>query len=286
MSQVFGSITAARPFTPYCGAAPSPADLLHRWNLDPALLSVLAAALAIYVLAGAGDGHRSEPPGWRSLCFFSGWLIGLMALVSPLCPLSVSLFSARVSEHMILVAAAAPLIALGEPGAKLASLARRFSHQKRPERAARPRTLLAAATFTLALWFWHAPIPYALTFRSDLAYWTMQVTLFASALWFWSALLDRRNDRLAEFAGATFLIAVQMGLLGAVITFAGHALYAPHQLTTAAWGLTPLEDQQLGGVVMWIPAGAIFTIALVFAFVQAMRRAETRNAARFSAQRG
>ncbi len=282
MGQALGSVGLIDPHTPYCGAAPSPADLFHRWNLDPALLAVLAVAFGAYVLASARQGGGRDLLGWRQLCFYGGWLIGTLALVSPLCPLSVSLFSARVSEHMILATLAAPLIALGQPGVKLAGLLRRTE----PGRASRPRTLLAAGAFTLALWFWHAPIPYTATFESDFAYWVMQASLFGSALWLWSALLDGSNDNLAEFVGATVLITGQMGLLGAVITFAGHPLYPPHMLTTAAWGLTPLEDQQLGGVVMWIPAGAIFTGALVFAFVQVMRRAEMRNAARFAAQRG
>jgi putative membrane protein len=238
------------------------------------------------VLIGPRAARRRDLLGRRSLCFFGGWLIATLALVSPLCPLTVSLFSARVSEHMLLATVAAPLIAIGRPGQRASAFIRHLTGWTEAKRTARPRTLLAASAFTVALWFWHAPVPYTATFESDFAYWTMQVTLFGTALWFWSALLDDSNDNLAEFVGATFLITGQMGLLGAIITFAGHPLYPPHQLTTAVWGLTPLEDQQLGGVVMWIPAGAIFTSALVFAFVRVMRRAETRNAARFATQRG
>jgi putative membrane protein len=55
-----------------------------------------------------------------------------------------------------------------------------------------------------------------------------------------------------------------MGALGALITFAGEPLYAPHFATTLAWGLTPLEDQQAGGLIMWAPAaGAYLAAALI-----------------------
>ena len=57
---------------------------------------------------------------------------------------------------------------------------------------------------------------------------------------------------------AAFLTTMQMSLLGAVLTFGSRALFAPHFGTTAAWGLSPLEDQQLGGLIMWVPAGTIY----------------------------
>ena len=71
-----------------------------------------------------------------------------------------------------------------------------------------------------------------------------------------------------------------MGVLGALITFASHPLYRVHALTTAAWGLTPLHDQQLGGVIMWVPAGVIFLVAIVHALASAMRRGEAMAMAR------
>ena len=108
-------------------------------------------------------------------------------------------------------------------------------------------------------------------------YWLMHLTLFGAAVWLWSALLDAPGEHLGSFVAASALTTLQMGLLGAILTFASRPLYPPHQSTTLAWGLTPLADQQLGGVVMWIPAGLIFVVAFTVAFTQAMRRAETRT---------
>jgi len=258
-------------FLPYCGAPPDPTSLLHRWNLDPVLLTGLAVIVVAYTASG-----RSQIASWRRACFYGGWLIGTAALVSPLCPLSVSLFSARVAQHMLLAAVVAPLVALGRPGEVLADGIARLTGRLAPRAAPHHRPILAAAAFAIALWVWHAPTPYTATFETDAAYWAMHLTVFGTALWLWSALLDDVGERLGPFVVASLLTTVQMGLLGAIITFAGRPLYPPHQLTTFAWGLSPLEDQQLGGVVMWVPAGAILVVSLAAAFTQAMRRAETR----------
>jgi putative membrane protein len=255
-------------FAPYCGAPPGPETWLGRWNLDPILIGFLLAILIAYLF----DNWASGPSRWRRAAFYCGWTIGALALVSPLCPLSVALFSARVGQHMLLVALAAPLIALGEPGA---ILRRRLARALPADTPARP--VAAAATLAVALWVWHAPAPYAATFQNDLTYWAMHVTTFGAALWFWTELLHASRGSLGGFAAATLLTTGQMGLLGALITFAGRPLYAPHALTTYAWGLTPLQDQQFGGALMWVPAGVIFAGGFAFAFVHVLRRAEARS---------
>jgi putative membrane protein len=251
----------AYAFAPYCGAPPSPASLAGRWNLDPVLVAVLLACLAAYLALVRTD-------RWRRAAFVGGWALGALALISPLCPLSVSLFSARVFQHMWLASVVAPLIALGRPQIAVRRLA--------PGVATGHRPVLAAAAFAAALWFWHAPAAYTATFQSDTVYWAMHVSTFAAALWLWSGLIDGPRDELGPFALATLLTTGQMGLLGALITFAPRPLYPPHFVTPYAWGLAPLADQQLGGVVMWVPAGVLMAAGFGFAFLQTLRRAEAR----------
>jgi putative membrane protein len=171
---------------------------------------------------------------------------------------------------MLLIAVVAPLIALGEPG----EIAKRWV---RLPHVATARPLAAAVALAVALWVWHAPAPYTATFQSAQAYWAMHLTTFAAAVWFWSQLLRTSHGGLGGFAAATLLTTGQMGLLGALITFTGRPLYPPHVLTTYAWGLTPLQDQELGGVLMWIPAGLIFAGGFALAFTQALRRAGGRS---------
>jgi putative membrane protein len=248
---------------PYCGFPPSPANLSRHWNLDPVLLLALAAIAMLYAAGAVLLSSGSRPIKRRELMlFYSGWLIGSAALVSPLCPLSVSLFAARVGQHMILTLAAAPLVAAGRPAAAFSALLFRSSTDGTSDPLARA-PLAAAALFAGAMWFWHAPVPYAETFANTGVYWAMHISLFGSALWLWEYLLGRAPAMLIKSLRASVISSVQMGFLGAIITFAGRPLYMPHLFTTAAWGLTPLQDQQLGGVIMWVPGCAIFLLVSV-----------------------
>ena len=260
---------AEPPPIPYCGAPPVPHELWSRWNLDPVLIAALALALAGYLWAA----RRTDLPTWRRSVFVAGWATASLALVSPLCPLSVALFSARVGQHMILTAVAAPLLALGRPGRALAAL---LPGGDRPALPGYGGPFTAAVAFACALWFWHAPGPYGLTFQSTAAYWLMHLTLFGSALWLWGETLHDAQARLAGLALAVALTTLQMGLLGAVLTFAPRPLYGPHVLATLAWGLSPLDDQQLGGAIMWAPAGVIFVAGLVGGLAMLMRPPERR----------
>jgi putative membrane protein len=122
----------------------------------------------------------------------------------------------------------------------------------------------------MLLWFWHAPGPYATTFSSTLAYWSMHFTVFGSALWLWHGLLADGAGSMIRTVAAGVISSAQMGFLGALITLAPRAFYEPHALTTRIWGLTPLQDQQFGGVIMWVPGCAIFLGIAMLALWPAM----------------
>jgi putative membrane protein len=220
---------------PYCGAPPAPAELLGRFNLDPILIVALLALGALHYATTARQGT-----GRYALL---GWLVAAAAFLSPLCALSVSLFAARVGQHMLLLLVAAPLIALALP---------------RPAVRHEARGLwVSAAVFFVALWFWHMPVPYDATFSSTPLYWAMHVTLFGSGILLWRALLRHSRERTGDVLAAGALSSMQMGLLGAVLTLAGHPMFVRHFATAGAWGLTPLQDQQIGGLLMWVP-GILF----------------------------
>ncbi|BBK29512.1 putative membrane protein [Stella humosa] len=225
---------------PYCGSGPLPDEIWGRWNGDPVLLGLLAAAGLLILL---------HPPGGvrRKACAAAAWAVLVLAFVSPLCALSSALFSARALHHLLLIAAAAPLIAAALPDAG-------------PARRPGAGLLVATLAQTAALWLWHMPGPYAAALADGTLYWLMQATLLGSAVLFWSTL------RTAAPAGAARLSALlamvmQMGLLGALLTFVPAPLYAAHFATTLPWGLTPLEDQQLAGLVMWVPAALPYLAA-------------------------
>jgi putative membrane protein len=240
------------PDIPYCGAPPVPGGVA--WNLDPVLMAALLGlgGWLAWRARRNGRGGGAAPPALAL-----GWAILALALVSPLCSLSVALFEARVAQHLVLTLVAAPLLALG---------------LGRPRGgAAAPRLGRATLVFGLVLWAWHLPGPYGATFRSDALYWAMQASLTGAAFWLWRALLVRALDRPDAAALAGLVTAVQMGALGALLTLAPRPLFAEHAGTTAAWGLTPLEDQQLGGLLMWVPGGLLFAATMVLALGLALR---------------
>ena len=218
---------------PYCGPPPHPAELWMSWNLDAWVIAALAATWGGYRLA------RRRAPGRDGLAAAALAVLAL-AFISPVCALSSALFSARVAHHALIVVGAAPLLAAALP-------------------ASRPPGGLVAATLVQAMvfWFWHAPAPYAWALSADLPYWLMEATLFGTALMFWAA-VGRAHPLPA--AGALLASLMQTGLLGALITFAGQPLYGAHLLTTSAWGLSALEDQQLAGLIMWAPMGLAYLL--------------------------
>lgn len=213
---------------PYCGVAPSPADWLGRWNFDPWLVAALAAALAAIWTLRSG---RERRLGLAAIAVLA------ISFVSPLCALSSALFAARTLHHVLLVTAAAPLLAWTLP-------------------RTRPGGLAIAAFAHLGLfWLWHAPAAYALALSHDGLYWLMQISLLGSALWFWRAV---RSTSAPAAVAALIAAVVGMGLLGALITFAATPLYAPHLTSTWAFGLDPLHDQQIAGLIMWAPAALAY----------------------------
>ena len=114
------------------------------------------------------------------------------------------------------------------------------------------------AAQALIFWAWHSPPVYAFALTHDAIYWLMQLSLLGSAVGFWAVL--RRSSEPAAVA-ALLATTVQMGLLGALITFAAAPLYAPHFASTLPWGIEPLEDQQLAGLIMWAPAAGLYLAA-------------------------
>jgi len=214
--------------TSYCGAPPLPYDWFERWNFDPALLVALAVATAMAM--------RSRHP---HLALAS---VGVLAVVfvSPLCALTVALFSVRAVHHVLLVAVAAPLAALAFPGRGSKFLG------------------LAFVASTVTLWAWHLPALYDRALGDTAIYWLMQLSLLGTATWFWRELFAAPP---VTASMVSILAMAQMGMLGALLTFAHTPLYASHAASTLPWGLEQVADQQLAGLVIWVPGIVPYALA-------------------------
>lgn len=214
------------PVTAYCGTPAIPAEVWASWNLDPVVMLALGAVAVACRLHSTGTARRAG---------FAGVAMLAVIFLSPLCALSAALFSARVVHHVLLIAVAAPLLALAFPA-----------------RRALPLSALVAVN-VIVLWLWHVPGVYTWAIGTVAGYWLMQASLLGTALALWREVLRRGSDPGAGIAALLAMVA-QMGLLGALIAFAPQALYPTHFYTTEIWGFSPLEDQQLAGLIMWVPA--------------------------------
>lgn len=241
------------------------------WSWEPGIVFPLAILLVIYV-AGM---IRREGIGvlrWRHASFFAGWLSLFFALTSPIHELGEQLFSAHMLQHEILILISAPLISAAHPGATcLWAFAPRHrvgigGWVQRVENSAPIRFLTASLNAWVleaaALWLWHIPFLYQATLTSDWIHAAQHLSFLGTAVLFWSALYGVGRSAMS-FGTATLYVfgtAVHCSALGALLTFSTVLWYPAYTETTARWGLTALQDQQLGGVIMWVPSGAVFIV--------------------------
>src|SRR5438270_4379354 len=241
------------------------------WSLD---VSAPLFATALMYLAGLlrmrRRGAKLRP--LSIVCFASGWLSLFAALDSPMHEASEQLFWVHMTQHEILMLVSAPLVILSQPAApflfalpegwrvpvakigKVKTIKRAWFVISAPFAA----WMLHAA----ALWVWHAPRLFEATLQSDWVHAAQHISFLGTALLFWWTLFHKHAGRLG-YGGAilyVFTTAVHTSVLGALLTFAPRIWYAPYAQTAPLRGLTGLQDQQIGGLIMWIPAGTLLTL--------------------------
>ena len=266
-------IACALLLAPLAWAAPAlahvPGEVASSWDLDPWVALPLAASLALYVTGALRLWNRAGR--WRGIgrseaaCFAAGWTVLAIALLSPVDTLGIELFSAHMVQHELMMVVAAPLLVLSRPlEAMTWGLAATWRApvigMLRADPIAAPLRALtgtvgAFAFHTAALWIWHLPTLFDAALRSDAVHTLQHTTFLASALAFWWSV--RRADPAIAMA-SVFATLLHTGALGALLTFAPNAVYPSYH---GGYGMTPLEDQQLGGLVMWVPGGLAYLAA-------------------------
>jgi putative membrane protein len=248
------------------------------WTFEPWVVILLSVTLTLYLtgylrLRARGTQGRTRR-ATRLAAFITGWLTLVVALVSPLHALSEWLFSAHMLQHEIFMLVAAPLLVIGRPLAVWlwafpAAPRKRIGAATRSRWIARPwRWLtLPAVAWTLhatALWIWHAPRFFEAALANPGIHTLQHTSFLASALLFWWTAFgcapDAHGSSNAHAMLSLFTTMVHTGALGALLTLAPGVWYPSCIETTIALGFDPLQDQQLGGLVMWVPGGLAYLV--------------------------
>jgi putative membrane protein len=254
--------------------------------VDPVTAGLLAATALLYAAGDARAGARARAP--RRL-FWWGWAVLAVALLPPLDALGEELFAAHMVQHELLLLVAAPLLVLSRPAGTLLwalPAAWRPAVAAAVQRGPGPVLRVLAqpgpawALHAIVLWGWHVPALFDAALRNEALHVLQHASFLASALLFWWSLAGAtgRARRLGTGVIYVFTTAVHSSVLGALLTFASTAWYAPYLDTTARWGLSPGQDQQLGGLIMWVPGGGVLLLAGLWLVHQWLQESEWRDA--------
>ena len=241
--------------------------------------------------------RRAECPRWERLAFLCGWVVLLIAVLPPLDALAIQLFSAHMVQHELMMLVGAPLVIAGRP---LSTCLWGLPSRWRPLAGGTLRSPLASGPWRFlttpvvawalhgaVIWAWHIPALYDAAVGHEGVH-AMQHAMFVgtSALFWWGLVYGRYGR--AGYGAAVFYVfttVVHTGLLGAMLTFAGVPLYPAYLEPALTRGIDPLQDQQVAGLVMWIPAGIILTLLGIGLFGAWLGEAE-RRALRMTPQAG
>jgi putative membrane protein len=243
------------------------------WSYDPWLVVPLYGAALMFLVgtrrlwrrAGSGRGLDF----WRVACFWAGWVILALALLSPLHWMSEHLLTAHMIEHELIMVVAAPLIIVSRP--MIAALwALPMTARRWWGRVVRLRPLIfawfiaadassATALHIGVVYAWHTPRLFQAALTTHALHKLQHLSFFAAALLFWLAVLRLPPRKHGLAALHLFLAMMAMSLLGALLTLSPHLWYPAY--SKPFFGFTPFEDQQFAGVVMWVPGCAVYAAA-------------------------
>jgi len=266
-----------------------PPPLGYAWTLSLWTLLPLAAAAIVYTAgvvrmrhAPAGTGISD---GWHGPLAFAAGLLALgFALVWPLDTFAAYALSAHVAQHMTLLAWAPPLLLIARPGAVAAhalprTVASPLTRVLAPVgRFAQAQLGAATLVHVATMWLWHLPAATSATLASEPLHRTMLASVLCAGLWFWSAVLHRLRTRDGGATGALVALVTAMmlmGFLGALLTFSPRLLYPAYTDRALLAGLDALRDQQLAGLLMWVPSGLPYLVVgmcLVIALLRSVQR--------------
>lgn len=262
-------------------AASAHADHRHSdapgWTVEPLVTMPLALILLLFLVGRWRLGRRSKLPRSRTWLFLGGWLVLTGALVSPLHEGGERSFTLHMIEHELIMLLATLLLAAAGAGGALAwglpsPLRNALGGRWRLPLAALWRRLTEPITATvlqsLVMWAWHAPALFNRALMSQSWHVAQHVSFILASLIFWRAMLDVRRGGYLVSALCLFLTSLVEGVLGALMSLSASPWYPAYAaMGMSGIGLDPVSDQQLAGLIMWIPGGLVHgAAALAFLY--------------------
>jgi putative membrane protein len=259
---------------------------LTAWSWDPAVVLGVLVAGCLYARGWRRLRRHSRLQAW---CFAGGLALVVLALCSPVGTYDDQLFSLHMVEHLLLTIAAPPLLLLGKPllpwlwglpDQERRGAARWLAPRRAPVRIfgflADPKVALALFVFSFA--FWHVPVLYDAAQGQSVVHYLEHLVFFSTALLFWWPVIHpsggaRTLSRIAAI-GYFSVPMFESTLIGALLTFATRPFYATYAQAPRLTGLSAVDDQQLAGLIMWIPGGLVYVAAILWLLAALLREEE------------
>jgi cytochrome c oxidase assembly factor CtaG len=265
---------------------PTFTDLLLTWTVHKSVIAVLLITSGFYLRGWwhlRQKGYPTLATKWRLRAYLGGQVTIAIALLSAIDSLQSSLFLVHMIQHLLLMMVAAPLLWLGNPLViGLWGLPRywRLTLGRLLSKNARFRKILAAFTpmgiswmiYIAIMWLWHDSLAYQAALSNDLIHQLEHLTFFFSALLFWWHVIGAAPHIHKRYGygariGLVMLTMVPNEILAVYISLSATVLYPHYETVPRLWGIDALTDQALGGVIMWIPGGMMYALAIVLLFV-------------------
>lgn len=258
------------------------------WDLATLALLVVIGALYYRGLSRLAE-REAVRPWYETAAFAAGWLALVASVLPPLDSYAVRLFSVHMAQHELMMLVGAPLVTIGRP---LPICLWGVPDRWRPAAAqalqhhwtlngwrALTIPVVAWALHGLTLWIWHLPALYDAAVASEGIHALQHAMFVGTSVLFWYGLIYGRYGRVGYGAGVfyVFTTIIHTGILGALVTLASSPLYPIYKAPTAALGIDPISDQQVAGLVMWVPAGIVLTFLGLALFAAWLGEAERRS---------
>jgi len=258
------------------------------WTFDPWVTIPLGAVLLLFLVGRHRLAQRSNVSRPRTELFALGWAVLTLALISPLHEGGERSFTLHMAEHELIMLVATLLLAASHAGGTLAwglpsPLRTVLGRGWKAPLAEIWRRLTGPVTATLVqaavMWVWHAPALFDRAIESRGWHVAQHVSFIAASLLFWVAMLRPRRGGYLLSAGCLFVTSLIEGALGALMALSNSPWYSAYAaMGLSGIGLDPTTDQQLAGLLMWVPGGVIHGAAALFLLYRWLKKAEESHA--------